>query len=244
MTILFISDLHLEEERPLTTALFLNFLKKITKVEALFILGDFFESWIGDDDNSLFNQKIIEALAEATRGFPIYFMHGNRDFLIGKKFLSSTGIKLLPDECVIDLYGTPTLLMHGDTLCTLDVNYLKFRKKSRKWLYKKLILFKSLSKRRELAKKIRSVSEEHTRKTPAYIMDVTQNEVVAMLQKHNVKQLIHGHTHRQGIHTFLLNNQPANRFVLGSWDQKGNVLVCEKNGRNEFKSITPEGDIK
>lgn len=233
MTNLFISDLHLEEQAPERTELFLNFLKNAVKAEALYILGDFFEVWIGDDDLSDFNQKIISALRQTTEaGLPVYFMHGNRDFLIGKKFLAATGCQLLPEEHVINLYGRPTLLMHGDSLCTLDHKYLRFRRKSRTWLYKKLVSMKSLVKRRALAEKMRNVSREHTHTTAEYIMDVTQSEVERVMQKHQVEYLIHGHTHRKAIHTFELNGKGAKRFVLGAWHDEGSVLVCEKDGIN------------
>jgi UDP-2,3-diacylglucosamine hydrolase len=157
MKILFISDLHLEESSPKQTQLFLSFLKSATReANSLYILGDFFEVWIGDDDLSPFHKTIIDALKQATsQGLTIYFMHGNRDFLLGKKFFKMTGCHLLPDETVIDLFGQPTLLMHGDTLCTLDVNYLKFRKKVRKWWVQKLFLMKSLKKRQGIAAKMR-----------------------------------------------------------------------------------------
>lgn len=236
MTILFVSDLHLEEQRPDISELFLNFLKKQSPyIQSLYILGDFFESWIGDDDCSNFNQSIINALYHTTqKGLPIYFMHGNRDFLIGKKFLKASGCKLLPEEYVINLYGCPTLLMHGDTLCTEDKKYLQFRKKSRNWFYQKLILMKSLEKRRELAAKMRSASREHVRTTAQYIMDVTQAEVERVMQKQSVHHLIHGHTHREAMHQFELNGQQATRTVLGAWHQEGRVLVCEENGKKEL----------
>jgi UDP-2,3-diacylglucosamine hydrolase len=230
MTTLFISDLHLEPYRPDITELFLRFLNTTAlKADALYILGDFFEAWIGDDDTSDFHQTIITALHQATQqGLPIYFTHGNRDFLIGKKFLRASGCQLLPEEYVIDLYGTPTLVMHGDTLCTLDENYLKFRKKTRKWWVQKLFLLKSLKKRRAIAAKMRADSKEYTSTAPDYLMDVTQTEVERVMQKHQVRHLIHGHTHREAIHHFDLTGQAAKRIVLGAWHDRGSVLVCEK----------------
>lgn len=239
MTSFFISDLHLDEQRPDIAAIFLNFLKNdASAAKELYILGDFFEAWIGDDDLSPFNQMIITALRKATeQGLPIYMMHGNRDFLLGKNFMKATGCQLLPDEAVINLHGVPTLLMHGDSLCTLDVKYLKFRKKSRTWLYKKLVSFKSLESRRAIAEKMRAASREHTKTTSEYIMDVTQTEVERIMQKHKVQHLIHGHTHREAVHRFHLNDAPATRTVLGPWHVLGSALVCEANGKKELVVI-------
>lgn len=240
MPIIVISDLHLEENRPEISGLFLNFLKTKTKsAEALYILGDFFEAWIGDDDQTPFHQEVIDALKKATsRGLLIYFMHGNRDFLIGKKFLKSTGCKLLPEEYVVNIYGAPTLMMHGDTLCTDDVKYLKFRKKARNWWMQKLFLLKSLEKRREMAKNYRKASEAHVATLPEHIMDVTESEVSRVMTKHKVQHLIHGHTHRQAIHEFNLNGMPATRTVLGAWHEKGNALILKSNGKSEFIEVS------
>lgn len=239
MTILFISDLHLEESRPDIAEIFFNFLANFAlQAKALFIQGDFFEVWLGDDDLSPFNQSVIQALRQATQaGLPIYFMHGNRDFLIGKRFIQATGCQLLPDEYVADVYGTPTLLMHGDTLCTADTKYLKFRKKSRTWLFKTFVMFKSLEKRRAIARHYREQSKNHTSTTPDYIMDVTLDEVQRVMQKHRVRHLIHGHTHRPNQHQFILNNLPATRTVLAPWHTHGSVLVCEKNGENRIVEL-------
>lgn len=240
MTSLFISDLHLDENRPDIAEIFLKFLKNdAVQAQRLFILGDFFEAWIGDDDLSPFNQMIMNSLYAATqKGLPIFLMHGNRDFLLGKKFLRATGCTLLPDEYVVNLYGIPTLLMHGDSLCTLDVKYLKFRRKSRTWLYKKLVSFKSLESRRAIAAKMRAASREHTRMTAEYVMDVTQEEVERLMQKHEVQHLVHGHTHREAVHHFSLNQTPATRTVLGPWHEHGSVLVCEASGKKELIHIT------
>lgn len=236
MIIALISDLHLDDKTPHIADIFKKFLQDcISNAEALYILGDFFESWIGDDDLTPFNCMIIDALAQATqKGLPIYFTHGNRDFLIGKKFLRMTGCKLLPDEYVANIFGTPTLLMHGDTLCTEDVKYLKFRKKSRSWLFKFFIQLYSLKKRRQIAENYRKASKAHISQTPEYIMDVTQSEVERIMSKHNVKQMIHGHTHRPNVHHFKLNGQDATRTVLGAWHEHGNALICHPDGKQEL----------
>ncbi len=231
MSIIFISDLHLDEHHPQITDAFLRFLKRVTKADnTLYILGDFFEVWIGDDNLSPYNLSIIEALQQATAaGLAIFIMHGNRDFLLGKKFLATTGCKLLPDEHVIDVNGTRTLLMHGDTLCIQDIKYLKFRKKARNWFFQQIFLFKSLKKRIQIATDYRAKSQMHVSTLPDHIMDVTQSAVEDIMQKHGVSQLIHGHTHRQAIHQFSLNGKDATRTVLGAWHENGNALICTEN---------------
>jgi UDP-2,3-diacylglucosamine hydrolase len=238
MSILIISDLHLDEAHPATLQIFLQFLTtQARQAKALYILGDFFEAWIGDDNLTPFNLSVMNALREITdSGLPVYFMHGNRDFLISKSFSRATGCQLLPDEHVIDLYGTPTLLMHGDTLCTKDIKYLKFRKKSRNWLMQKIFLLKSLKKRRAIAENYRKGSQAHISTLADNIMDVTQEEVERVMNKHGVKNLIHGHTHRQAVHTFVMDNVTATRTVLGAWHECGNALICGADGQ-EFITL-------
>lgn len=233
---LFISDLHLEENRPPITKIFLHFLlNQQQEKSTLYILGDFFETWIGDDDASPFHDDIIQALKNAVQhGLSIYIMHGNRDFLLGKKFFRQTGCILLPDEYVVTINGTPTLLMHGDTLCTQDKKYLAFRKKARHWFFQKLFLLKSLKKRKAIAEYYRAASKQHTSTTPDYIMDVTQSEVENKMQQHGVQHVIHGHTHRPFEHHFTLNNLPATRTVLAAWHEHGSVLVCDGTEKKEI----------
>lgn len=235
MTVIFISDLHLEEKTSAITEIFLRFLNTLQpNVKALYILGDFFESWIGDDDLTPFNLKIINALKQKTQqGLPIYFLHGNRDFLLGKKFFKATGCILLPDEIVIEIEGNKILLMHGDTLCTEDKAYLKFRKKARNKFIQWLFLWKSLAKRKAIANQYRQASQKYIATAPDHIMDVTQAEVMRVMQKHQVQQLIHGHTHRQAIHEFTLDGKPASRSVLGAWHHEGNGLVYDA-GKGHF----------
>jgi len=236
MTIIFVSDLHLEEKQPDSTEIFFRFLQhKVKHAKALYILGDFFESWIGDDNDTQFNQSIINALNKTvSSGIPIYFIHGNRDFLLGKKFFKASACQLLPDEYVLNLFGIPTLLMHGDTLCIEDISYLKFRKKSRNWFFQKMFLLKSLRTRKELADRYRQASKNHISTLPDHIMDVTNSEVERIMKKNNVQHLIHGHTHRQNKHEFHLNGKPATRIVLGAWHHQGNALVCSPGGKKEF----------
>jgi UDP-2,3-diacylglucosamine hydrolase len=236
---LFISDLHLEDSRPDITDIFFRFLRQdAVKADALYILGDFFEAWIGDDNLTDFNLSVIAELKRATdAGLPIYIMHGNRDFLLGKRFLKSTGCRLLPDEYVVDLAGTPTLLMHGDTLCTADIAYLKFRKKSRNWFMQQLFLLKSLKTRQKIAADMREKSKAYTSTAPEKLMDVTQVEVLRVMSKHHVQHLIHGHTHRPDLHRFELTEKPATRTVLAPWHDHGSVLICDAAGNQEVQDL-------
>ena len=216
---LFISDLHLEEKRPDITQKFLKLLTSCDRsVDALYILGDLFEVWIGDDEQNSLQQQIMGGLKAVTqKGVPIYFMRGNRDFLIGKKFMQATGCQLLPDETKISLYNTPVLLMHGDTLCTQDVAYLKARKLAYNIFLQKLFLFLPLKFRKKIAERMRAKSLQHTQSVPREIMDVTQLAVEEVMHKHGVTCLIHGHTHRPAMHHFNLNQMPATRIVLPAW---------------------------
>ena len=235
----FISDLHLDETTPSITHTFLQFLQDCDEtVDALYILGDFFESWIGDDDDTPFHRKIILALKAATqKKMPIYFMHGNRDFLIGKNFLRETGCQLLADEEIINIYGTPVLLMHGDTLCTRDTAYINARKWMRHRLVQTLFLRLPLAWRKKIANNMRQKSMQHTQSTPTDMMDVTQIEVERVMQKHNVAFLIHGHTHRPRFHDFLLQGQPASRIVLAAWHDGGSALKWNFSGKKELITL-------
>ncbi len=241
----FISDLHLEENRPDISQLFLNFLSACTgHVDSLYILGDFFEVWIGDDNMTPFNLTILHALKKATQQhLKIFFIHGNRDFLIGKRFLRASGCKLLADESVIDLFGQPALLMHGDTLCTADEKYLRFRKKSRNWFLQKLFLLKSLEKRQAIAMNYRAKSKQHTSTMPDDIMDVTQAEVARVMQKHHVHSLIHGHTHRPGVNPFSLEDTLFTRTVLGAWHDNGSALICRGQDDQQLVTFAAASDI-
>lgn len=234
---LFISDLHLEETSPQTCKQFLQFLQSCdSTVDAIYILGDLFETWIGDDNNTAFNSKIIQALyATSQKGILIYFLSGNRDFLVGKKFLHASGCRPMSEEHRISLYGTPILLMHGDTLCTDDVAYLRARKILRNRFYLKLfMMLVPLRARQKFADKLRKKSRRYTKSASKQIMDVTQEAVVQVMQKHDVSYLIHGHTHRPAIHEFSINQSKAARIVLGAWHEKGSVLVWDSLGRKEL----------
>lgn len=233
MTTLFISDLHLTAARPAITQLFLDFLAREARAaQALYILGDFFEYWIGDDAvEQAEYQPIIKALrALASAGTAVFLMHGNRDFLFGERFARESGCRLLADPSRIDLYGTPVLLMHGDTLCTDDVEYLAFRAMTRAEQWQREFLARPMAERDAIARDYREESRRSTAEKAPEIMDVTQAAVVAMLRDHGVRHLIHGHTHRPGDHVFDLDGAPARRIVLGDWYEQGSVLRCDPAG--------------
>jgi len=226
MSILFISDLHLDPSRPDITETFLEFLSNEARTaDGLYILGDFFEVWIGDDDPDPHHAQVMAGLRELTdAGVPAYFMHGNRDFLIGDGFARQTGCQLLADPTVIDLNGVPTLLMHGDTLCTDDVEYQQFRRVVRNPEMQRAFLAKSLEERRALAARARGESEASTQEKADAIMDVNQQAVENVMRKYGVTQLIHGHTHRPAIHRFTVDDLQMTRIVLGDWYKQKSVL--------------------
>ncbi|MDX1459311.1 MAG: UDP-2,3-diacylglucosamine diphosphatase [Marinobacter sp.] len=221
MTTLFISDLHLEESRPDITRALLHFLKdKATGAERLYILGDFFEAWIGDDEHTPLQDEIAAALRGLSdRGTELFLMHGNRDFLIGEDFCKRIGGQLLEDPTVVDLYGTPTLLMHGDSLCTADVEYQKFRTTMRNRQWQEMFLKRPLEDRQTTARQLREISMAKNKGKEMAIMDVTPDEVVKAMEEYGVQRLIHGHTHRPATHDLEANGQPAQRMVLGDWDR-------------------------
>jgi len=229
---LFISDLHLDPERPAVTELFLGFLAtRARKADAVYILGDLFEAWIGDDDASPLNLEVIQGIrACADAGTPVFVMHGNRDFLLGERFAMQSRCTLLADPERIDLYGIPTLLMHGDLLCTDDTEYLAFRKMVRDSGWQSELLAKPLAVRREMAAEMRRGSREKTAGKPESIMDVNPAAVLDAMTRHAVVQLIHGHTHRPGVHSLQIAGQPARRYVLGDWYDQGSMLECNRDG--------------
>ena len=235
---LFISDLHLDPARPDIQQAFLNFVANQAKhCRALYILGDFFEVWLGDDDVNAFNSAIIDALQRLT--MPIYLMHGNRDFLLGQRFCTSIGATLLNDPTVIDLHGTPTLLMHGDSLCTADSEYMQVRAMLRSPAFQTDFLSKTLAERQVFANNARQQSQAHTQQhsqasaangSSTDIMDVTPIEVERVMAENNVQQMIHGHTHRPARHDLIVEGKPAERIVLGDWDKLGWFISADANG--------------
>ena len=230
--ILLISDLHLQEERPDITRAFLDLLDgRAQHARALYILGDFFEAWIGDDAMTPFQQQICQALRHLSdSGTAIYLMHGNRDFMIGQAFCKAAGCTLLADPSVVDLGGERVLLMHGDSLCTRDLAYMKLRRYLRNpltlWILRRL----PLGSRQKLARKLRSESRAQTRMKATDIVDVTPDEIPRVMQQHGVRTLVHGHTHRPAIHKLIVEGQPARRIVLGDWDREGWALQVDEHG--------------
>ena len=230
--ILLISDLHLEEERPDITRAFLHFLAtRACQAEALYILGDFFEVWIGDDAITPFQQSIADALrALSERGTRIYLMHGNRDFMLGKGFCRAAGCTLLGDPSVVELGGERVVLMHGDSLCTRDEGYMRLRRLLRNPLSLFILRHLPLSTRRKLARKLRNESRAQTRIKASDIIDVTPELIPRVLAEHGVRTLIHGHTHRPATHELEVDGRPARRIVLGDWDQQGWALQVDESG--------------
>lgn len=224
----FLSDLHLQEKYVENAERFKRFLASCdSTVDAVYILGDLFEAWIGDDDLTQFHQNIIAAFRTATdRNLKIYIMHGNRDFLLGNAFQKVTGCKFLPEEKLINLYGKSILLMHGDTLCTNDHAYMKSRRIMHSRLLQFIFLHLPLTFRRNLASKIRAKSMDHYQVATPEMMDVAEDSVNQVMQKHSASWLIHGHTHKQAIH----QQEKYTRIVLPSWDHHPQVLEWNEDG--------------
>ena len=233
MATLFIADLHLDPARPQITELFENYLAsdEVRHADALYILGDLVEAWIGDDDDAELPRRIAEATrAVREAGVPVYFMVGNRDFLLGELFAARAGMTLLDDGIVHDIDGHPTLLMHGDVLCTDDVAYQAVRRQVRTSEWKAQILSMPLEARRVFAAKARQDSMAHTASTMESIMDVNADAVAKTMRRAGVTRLVHGHTHRPAVHRFELDGEPAERIVLGDWYEHGSVLRVDRDG--------------
>jgi UDP-2,3-diacylglucosamine hydrolase len=226
MTTLFISDLHLDDRRPETTALLLDFLKnEAVGADALYILGDLFEFWLGDDVPSTCSVEVAAELAALSKkGVECYFMHGNRDFLLQQDYADSAGLTLLPEEYLVDLYGEQVLLMHGDSMCTDDIAYQQFRTLVRKPLWQQDFLAKTPQERLQVALQARDASAEHKGNVDMGIMDVNPEQVQAAFERHGVYRMIHGHTHRPATHELSIGGQSAQRIVLGDWYSQGSVL--------------------
>lgn len=226
MTTLLLSDLHLDETRPHSTAAFEALLAgEARHAAALYILGDLFESFIGDDDDAPLVARVAAALRELRdAGVAVYFMAGNRDFLVGPAYAARAGMTLLSDPSVIELAGKRTLLMHGDTLCTDDGEYQRFRAQVRDPAWQREFLAKPLAERRAFAALAREESRRQTAHKVAEIMDVNPRAVENVMRAHRVQRLIHGHTHRPATHQFLLDGETAERIVLGDWYEQASVL--------------------
>ena len=229
----FISDLHLTPDRPQSTDSLLRFLRGTAiKAERLYILGDLFDYWVGDETLAdPMSAQVASALRELSGGDTrIFFMHGNRDFLIGARFAEAAGLQLLPDPSVVMMYGVPTLLMHGDTLCTDDVDYLQFRETVRDPAWQAEFLAKPVAERKQFAQSVRSESEHAKKIKSMEIMDVSPATVESVLRQHNYPRLIHGHTHRPAIHEHLVDGHICERRVLADWYERGSYLACNPGG--------------
>ena len=235
-TRLFISDLHLAPERPDMIGLFEKFVDDIAvQADELYILGDFLEYWIGDDDRAKGLQPVFHALEQLHRAATeVRFMHGNRDFLIGEKLARRHHFEIIGDPHVEDMNHQRVLLMHGDLLCTDDIAYQNFRHKVRNRLYQRLFLLLPLSLRERIAISLRNTSEKATSGKSEEIMDVNQQAVEDAMRESNAGLLIHGHTHRPGIHEFELDGKKVERVVLGDWYHNGNYLRMSPDGECEF----------
>jgi len=230
---LFISDLHLHDGRPEVFRWLQGFLAgPARRAEAVYLLGDIFEYWIGDDALSPLALDVARATAELdASGVAVYFMHGNRDFLLGPDYARRAGLRLLPEEVVVELAGQPTLLLHGDTLCTDDLEYQAFRRQSRDPAWQAAVLGQSVENRLRMAREARDASAKHVGSTAMEIMDVNQQAVLDAFRRHGVSRMIHGHTHRPAFHRHDLDDgSAAERIVLADWHRHGSYLEISAAG--------------
>ncbi len=233
MATLFVSDIHLSPARPDIVRLFRRFLQgPVHGADALYILGDLFEYWAGDDDlGERFNAEVVRDLAScADNGVSVCFMRGNRDFLVGERFAQESGVQLIDDPTRLELYGRPTLLSHGDELCTDDSAYQEFRRKVRSPEWIDAFLRRPLAERRREIESLRALSEAEKKIKPAEIMDVNRLAVEDLMRRHDYPALIHGHTHRPGRHEHVLEGRRCERWVLADWYREGSCLVAEPRG--------------
>lgn len=242
MSLLFISDLHLDAAWPAACAQFRAFLRgPAREAEALYILGDLFELWVGDDDDDPLRAGICAELSGLTRtGTACYVMHGNRDFLLGERFTAASGCQLLGDPVVLDIGGERTLVTHGDLLCREDHAYQQLRAQVRRPAWQRRFLRLPLATRRMLAGAARAGSQAHMQRAQPTIMDVTPDAVAAAMRATGARTLIHGHTHRPGVHEFELDGTGARRIVLGAWYEQGSVLRWS-DGRYELGTVASTG---
>ena len=233
MATLFISDLHLCASRPQINRIFLGFLDGPARhADALYILGDLFEYWAGDDDlHDPFHAQVISALhGLAAHGIKVYLMHGNRDLLMGEALANACHATLLHDPTLIDLYGMPTLLSHGDILCTDDTEYQRYRTQVHDAVFQKQFLARPLTERKAYIEQLRSRSTTEKQGKDGVIMDVSDAAVAALLREYRYPRLIHGHTHLPDCHEHVVDGHRCERWVLGDWHQQGSALRCDKQG--------------
>lgn len=232
MKTLLISDLHLDADHPAIAEQLLAFLEREARnSDGLYVLGDLFEAWLGDDDPDPAARAVIAALRRLVDGgVPCFVLHGNRDFLIGERFCRETGATLLDDGTIAERHGRRVLLMHGDTLCTDDVSYQRLRRIVRhpfvRWVFSRL----GLAQRGAIAKRLRAGSRKHVGMTAPEIMDVNDAAVSQAFRSSGVDTLIHGHTHRPAIHELVVDGRPVRRIVLGDWHAQGSVLEWSRAG--------------
>lgn len=229
----FISDLHLSAKQPHVLRLFFHFMQQIApKADALYILGDLFDYWAGDDDlDSPFHRQVTRTLhAVASSGVSLFIMHGNRDFLMADKLAGACHATLLEDPVLIGIYGIPTLITHGDTLCAGDIEYQSYRKLVRNPVWQQQFLAQPLESRKSLIEELRTHSESEKQQKSNTLMDVTEAAVAELLRTHGFPRLIHGHTHRPMRHLHKVDNHECERWVLGDWHETGNALRCDATG--------------
>lgn len=239
MSTFFLSDLHLSPERPELANAFIGFLKSYaSQADAIYLLGDLFEYWIGDDAAQVIGATpILDAMKQASEQTDCYFIAGNRDFLVGPEFEKVSGFKILKDETVIDLYGTPTLILHGDSMCTDDTAHMKFRDEIvNNEPVKQFLLSLSIDERIKQAMSAREQSHEHKASVSMQIMDVNSQSIEKAFVDHNVKQMIHGHTHRQNKHT---HSNDCARYVLGDWGDTASILIANAQGLEIINQAIP-----
>jgi UDP-2,3-diacylglucosamine hydrolase len=238
MSRLFVSDVHLDASAPEASEQFLEFLRtQAVEAEALYILGDLFETWVGDDDIDPAKARICDGLRTlTTSGVGCFVLHGNRDFLIGREFCRKTGSRLLADPVIADLDGERVLLTHGDALCTDDHSYQELRSTVRTPDWQRRFLALPLADRELLANQARAGSKDHISRAAPTIMDVNEDAVSTAYRATDVRRIIHGHTHRPGVHDTAIEGEPAQRLVLGAWYEQGSYIQYE-NGRYELRSL-------
>lgn len=236
MSSLFASDLHLDSDAPWAIDAFISFLRgPARQAEALYLLGDIFEVWVGDDDTNPDNARVCEALRELTAsGVAAYAIHGNRDFLLGEQFSAFTGVKLLPDPVVVEMHGVRTLLSHGDVFCTEDASYQQLRSIVRQPRWQRRFLSLPIETRRTLASAARAGSKAHTQRTIPTIMDVNPDAVTRAMRATGARRLIHGHTHRPAIHPGVVDGMQTERVVLAPWYETASCISVGIDGIREM----------